>query len=295
MVGTSDKLAPRVRGEAVLLVSFTQRDALTSDLGSLGCRVTGVRSPSGLAQRLAKSNAKVVIVDLRGARDEGLEAVEALAAPCEVGGASLIALYDRRVSGILADLIGAGVSMVLPAPFTQHELAAAVVLGGRAARRILGIPAPVVQRAGQIESDVLTGLADARTLRQWIDAQLASERLALLSVNLSRFDVVNSAFGQEVGDAALRAIAHRIEPLVSETFGVRTLFARMNGAEFAVAIAGKISSERLQLLAEAIVDTVARPFSTGKEMVRIGCRIGIVRSGPGDKVASDQTGPCSHC
>jgi diguanylate cyclase (GGDEF)-like protein len=286
MVATSDKLAPRVRGEVVLLVSFSHRDALTSDLGALGCRVTGVRRGSGLAERLAKLNAKVVIVDVRGSRDEGLQAIEALASPCEERGAVLIALYDRRMAGILADLISAGVAMVLPAPFTQHELAAAVVLGGRAARRVLGIPAPIVQKTDLIDNDVLTGLADAQAFRHWIDAAMATERLALLSVNLSRFDVINSAFGQEVGDAALRAIAHRIEPLVSETLGVRTLFARMNGAEFAVAIAGSIRSERLQLLAEAIVDAVARPFSTGKEMVRIGCRIGIVRSGPGDKAAS---------
>jgi diguanylate cyclase (GGDEF)-like protein len=286
MVASSDKLAPRVRGEAVMLVSFSQRDALTADLGALGCRVTGVRRLTGLAERLVKCNASVVIVDLRGATSDGLEAVKALAGLCETRGAALVALYDRRVRTILVELVEAGVSMVLPAPFTTHELAAAVALGGRAARRALGIPAPIIQRPPSQLGDALTGLADAHALRHWVDSQLATERLSLLAINLSRFDVINSAFGPDVGDAALRALAHRIDPLVAETPDVSTLFARMSGAEFAVALAGKISSERLQLLAEAIVDAVGRPFSTGREMVRIGCRIGVVRSGPSDKSAS---------
>ena len=286
MVASSDKLAPRVRGEVVLLVSFSHRDALTADLGALGCRVTGVRRLAGLEARLNKVNASVVIVDLRGAANDGLLAIRAISGACEARGATLIALYDRRIRGILADIIEAGASMVLPAPFTTHELAAAIALGGRAARRALGIPAPIAQKSVQISGDALTGLADAHSLRHWIDAELPQDRLALLAINLSRFDVINSAFGQDVGDAALRALAHRIEPLVAETPGGRTFFARMSGAEFAVAISGAISSERLQLLAEAIVDAVGRPFSTGREMVRIGCRIGIVRSGPGDKTAS---------
>jgi len=272
-------------GEAVFLVSVEHRDTLAATLSHLGCRVTAARRIAGIDKRFAASGAAVALVDLRGALDEGLKAIALLAPVIEAQGGALIAIYDRRRKSLLGKLVEAGVSMVVPAPFHPTELATALSLAGRASRRALGIPAPVMQVQAEERRDNLTGFADAQLLRHWVNARLSQQPVALLLVTLARFDVVNSAFGRDSGDAALRAVAHRIEPLVAETVGADSLFARLRGAEFAIAFAGEISNERLGLLAEAIVDAVSRPFATQRSTVQLGCRVGIVRAGAGDRTA----------
>jgi diguanylate cyclase (GGDEF)-like protein len=112
---------------------------------------------------------------------------------------------------------------------------------------------------------------------------MGKANLSLLLVNISRFDMINAAFGRETGDVALRALAHRVEPLLADTRVADKIIARMPGAEFAIALAGDLSAERLHMLAEAIVEAVARPFSTGDEVIRLGCRIGAVQSSTEDR------------
>ncbi len=102
--------------------------------------------------------------------------------------------------------------------------------------------------------------------------------VSLLLANILRFDTINAAFGRDIGDVLLRTLAHRIEPLVADLVGGRWALARMPGAEFAVAIAGDVQAERLQLLAEAMVESVSRPLSAENEIVRLGCRIVGVQS-----------------
>lgn len=269
----------------MLLISFAHRDALTAQLAAYGCRVTAARRMAGIEKRFASSGAAVVIVDLRDAREEGLAAIACLAPIIDAQGGALIAIYERRRKSLLPALVEAGVSQVLPAPFDRTELMSALVLAGRASRRAMGLPAPIIRIEADSGRDTLTGYADAQALRHWINARLSHQPVALVLIDMARFDVVNSAFGREAGDAALRAAAHRIEPLVAETGGADSLFARMRGAEFAIAFAGDISNGRLGLLAEAIVDSVSRPFSTGRDMLQLGCRIGIVRALERDRTA----------
>ncbi|MBK8630102.1 MAG: bifunctional diguanylate cyclase/phosphodiesterase [Sphingomonadales bacterium] len=274
-----------MHGDSVMLLSFAHRDALSAQLAALGCRVTAARRIAGIERRFAVSQAAPFIVDVRDASEEGIAAIARLAPVVEAQGGALIAVYERRKKALLPRLVEAGVSQVLAAPFSDTELASALQLAGRACRRRMGLPAPVFPIEAETGRDTLTGFSDAQALRHWINARLTSQPVALLLIDMARFDVVNSAFGREAGDAALRAVAHRIEPLVSETVGADALFARMRGAEFAIAFAGEISNARLGLLAEAIVDTVARPFSSARETLQLGCRIGIVRALERDRTA----------
>lgn len=281
----SARKTPAMHGESVMLLSFAHRDALSAQLAALGCRVTAARRMAGIERRFAASQAAPFIVDVRDAPEEGLAAIARLAPVVEAQGGALIALYERRKKALLPRLVDAGVSQVLAAPFSSAELASTLQLAGRACRRSMGLPAPVFPVDAETGRDTLTGFSDAQALRHWINARLTSQPVALLLIDMARFDVVNSAFGRDAGDAALRAVAHRIEPLVSETVGADALFARMRGAEFAIAFAGEISNARLGLLAEAIVDTVARPFSSARETLQLGCRIGIVRALERDRSA----------
>jgi diguanylate cyclase (GGDEF)-like protein len=267
--------ATRRRGEAVLLVSFRHREALSHDVTKLGRRVIAVRRRTGLEQRLASSGASYVIIDLRDAFEEGLEALSALSALAENDHVPVLALYDRKTQVELDRVVAAGATLLLGAPWRDSELSSTLELAGRQCRQNAGVR---LRHTPGLPRDVLTGLADAASFAAWLTEKLAGEATSLLLISIAKMELVNAAYGHELGDAALRAIAHRIEPLVNEMPGSDHLLARLRGTDFAIALAGDVGDDRLLLLAEAIVDAVARPLALSKEIVRLGCRVGVVKA-----------------
>jgi diguanylate cyclase (GGDEF)-like protein len=265
-------------GGPVVLLSFQHRDSLATSLTALGWQVEAARRVAGIGKRLKTSGASIVMIDARGAAEEGASAVKTLANKARV----LIVLYDRGWEDALGHFAENGATHLLAAPFTEAELAATL----KGAARSAGVDlqeSSLPFESVNANRDPLTGLAPAASFRSWLGERMGHGSLSLLLINVSRFDMINAAFGRETGDVALRALAHRIEPLVAETRVEDLILARMPGAEFAIALAGDLSAERLYMLSEAIVDAVARPFSTGQEVIRLGCRIGAVQSGPEDK------------
>jgi diguanylate cyclase (GGDEF)-like protein len=271
-VRTTSKVGP------LLLLSFQHRDSMAASLTALGWQVEAARRTQGVAKRLAASGAALVLIDARGAAEDATSAVRTLAGKAR----AMIVLYDRGWDDALAQFAADGATHLLAAPFSEAELSATL----SAASRSIG---PQTQASllpfntADTPRDSLTGLAPAAAFRTWLGERMGNGNLSLLLVNISRFDMINAAFGRETGDVALRALAHRVEPLLADTRVVDKIIARMPGAEFAIALAGDLSAERLHMLAEAIVDAVARPFSTGDEVIRLGCRIGVVQSSPQDR------------
>jgi diguanylate cyclase (GGDEF)-like protein len=274
----SSLVSPTSNVGPLLLLSFQHRDSLAIILTTLGWRVEAARRTQGVAKRLAASGAALVLVDARGAAEEAMSAVKTLAGKAR----GLIVIYDRGWDDALAHYAADGATHLLAAPFSEAELSATL----SAASRSVG---PQTQaslllfESSETPRDSLTGLAPAAAFRTWLSERMGQASLSLLLVNISRFDMINAAFGRETGDVALRALAHRVEPLLADTRVADKIIARMPGAEFAIALAGDLSAERLYMLAEAIVEAVARPFSTGDEVIRLGCRIGAVQSSIEDR------------
>jgi len=132
--------------------------------------------------------------------------------------------------------------------------------------------------------DSLTGVADGRAMRLWIERRLrgGSSRLVLLLLAVNRFDMVNAAYGRMAGDALLRGVARRIERITASAGAGRRMVGRMAGAEFAVAIDGGTIGEAA-LLARDLVDDVARSFVTDGQRVTLSARVGIaLADGAGD-------------
>jgi diguanylate cyclase (GGDEF)-like protein len=260
---------PADAAATVLLLSFGQRDALAAQIDRLGWHVTASRRLEGIAERKRTSGAVLTLVDFRDDPVQALSALSALAGP-------ILAIYSADQGEQLAQFAAAGVSHFLREPFVDAELATLLDIAAGA------LPVGAANKAGPAR-DALTGLAPAQTFRHWVSAQLPQQAVSLILVNIARFDTINASLGRETGDMALRALAHRIEPLVRDVDAAECLLARMPGAEFAIGISGPVTPERLHLLAEAIVDVVSRPLATSEGQVSLGCRVAIVAQRAGDR------------
>jgi diguanylate cyclase (GGDEF)-like protein len=263
---------------ALLLLSPGHRDALGAAVLATGRQVEAARRPAGFVERYLRGGAAIVIVDCRGAAEPALRALSDLSGLAERRGSALVAIVGKAGRDAA---IKVGATHVLDAPFADADLAAVLALAERFVARMAGGGEVAVAGTGA-PRDALTGLGDARALRDWMAARV-DRRLSLILVSVSRFDMINAAFGAESGDATLRSLAHRIEALVAETGGVEACIARMAGVEFGIALAGTVAPERLIILAQAIDDAVERPFSAGGSLVRLGSRIGVAQAGPRDR------------
>lgn len=109
--------------------------------------------------------------------------------------------------------------------------------------------------------------------------------LAVLSIGLDLFRLVNEGFGHDAGDALLREVVDRLAPSVRTT----DLFSRRGGDEFLVLLedldVGAPETAALQA-AGRLQEQLREPFLVGTVEVFLTATIGIAVLGP-DGVASD--------
>lgn len=115
--------------------------------------------------------------------------------------------------------------------------------------------------------DPLTALPNRTMFGDRLSQALAqarryNRRIALLFVDLDGFKVVNDTFGHDVGDVLLKEIASRLRA----SLRAGDVIGRIGGDEFVVLIEELNDIERLGLVAQKILDSVARPvFVRGQE------------------------------
>ena len=248
----------------LLAMSSVNRNALVTTLSRSGWRVVGTREFDGALNRVRESGAAGTIIDLRD------NSVSALATIRELAGQTLIlAIVPGRDIKWITAAIDAGATHYLTSPFSQAELSQAVRLiaqSGMQSRLASAVVGGIV-----LEGTKATGE---------IERRLKTGRLSALLVAATRFEAVNAAFGREVGDELLGAVAQRIAGAVREVHPTATV-ARVSGAEFAVII----GAGRGEALAGDICARIDRPFMAGGHIVSIGCRIGVTESVAGEDAA----------
>lgn len=124
------------------------------------------------------------------------------------------------------------------------------------------------------QHDFLTGVLN----RQGMDAALSQIvphnglEVALLSIDLDGFKLVNDTHGHGAGDLLLIQVADRIQRELSKEF----LLGRMGGDEFMIVIQG-LSPVKLRTLAEHLITTISNnPYLLDDGiLVRIGASIGF--------------------
>jgi diguanylate cyclase (GGDEF)-like protein/PAS domain S-box-containing protein len=138
--------------------------------------------------------------------------------------------------------------------------------------------AEVVAGAKRLEylarHDTLTGLPNRMQFQEGMDAALlglnAGRTLAVLSIDLDDFKLVNDTLGHLAGDVLLREVAGRLNRCASK----RDLVARLGGDEFALLMPVE-RPEDAAMTAQAILAALAIPFQIDGETVSIGASIGI--------------------
>jgi diguanylate cyclase (GGDEF)-like protein len=128
----------------------------------------------------------------------------------------------------------------------------------------------------QALSDALTGLPNRRLLSDRLSQSIATAKrdgsmVAVLYIDLDGFKLVNDSFGHNFGDVLLVRVAERI---ASRTRKADTL-SRLGGDEFAVVISSLKAINQAELLAESLLQVIAKPFEIDGQEITIGASIGI--------------------
>ena len=126
------------RERPLFLLSFRQRDELAGLAAAAGWRVVAARRADGAERRLLASGATVAVVDARGAMEEGLAAVRALAGVAGATGGALLALVSRGDAARLGEFYDAGATHFLASPMRETEFVQALRFAARHAERVGG-------------------------------------------------------------------------------------------------------------------------------------------------------------
>ncbi|HUX13839.1 MAG TPA: EAL domain-containing protein [Spirochaetia bacterium] len=102
-------------------------------------------------------------------------------------------------------------------------------------------------------------------------ASESKRRFSILFVNLDRFKVINKAFGQTTGDNLLRKVADRFREIFAHTDTV----SHFGGDEFVVLLESVQQESELNLIAEAALVYLDKPYLLNDYEIHVTARIGI--------------------
>ena len=124
--------------------------------------------------------------------------------------------------------------------------------------------------------DPLTDLPNRRSFFDRFNHSLAqAERykhlVALLFIDLDDFKEVNDTLGHDIGDLLLKEVTKRLQDCLRKS----DVPARMGGDEFTVILTQIANTQDAEIVAQRIVESIARPYYIGGHECKIGVSIGI--------------------
>jgi len=144
------------------------------------------------------------------------------------------------------------------------------------------------QMAWAATHDPLTGLLNRSAMTAYIDSSQSpvtrrSIPRAVLFIDLDNFKMVNDTSGHDSGDTVLVEAASRINNVMRSD----DVVARIGGDEFVVFLEEIPGADSASRIAERILDTLRRPFSSGGQSIYLSASIGIaVSASPEDSANS---------
>ncbi|MBA5687027.1 EAL domain-containing protein [Rugamonas apoptosis] len=124
--------------------------------------------------------------------------------------------------------------------------------------------------------DPLTGLFNRALLSELLlrairQGEHGQTEFALLHINLDNFKIVNESLGHSAGDRLLTEVAQRLRELLPSCEAI----ARVSGDEFSVILEPQQRAIGTDLLAQRIIDTLARPYLLDQRQVYVDACVGI--------------------
>lgn len=124
--------------------------------------------------------------------------------------------------------------------------------------------------------DLLTGLPNRRLFLDRLEQEVKHAKrrdvpLAVIFMDLDGFKAVNDLLGHDAGDQLLSDVAKRLTECGREEDTV----ARLGGDEFTVVISEARHKSDVELVAQTIIDALAKPFQIEQQPVHIYASIGI--------------------
>ncbi len=119
----------------------------------------------------------------------------------------------------------------------------------------------------QAHHDTLTGLPNRRRFQEHIEQALAAgpgrrQRLAVILMDLDRFNVITRSLGHGVGDGLLQAVTARLEHLLTEerATGTEAMLYRFEADVFALLVSGFTDRHAPLELARRMVSGIQQPL-----------------------------------
>jgi diguanylate cyclase (GGDEF)-like protein len=126
------------------------------------------------------------------------------------------------------------------------------------------------------EYDELTGLAKKAQLEVALDRAISRGKrqhfmLALMYVDLDKFQVINDTYGEEVGDEALKKVAKMLQ----DNLRKEEYIARIGGDEFVILVEDVKDITHVDAIAQKIQELFDQPIKAGQENILIKLCMGI--------------------
>ena len=124
--------------------------------------------------------------------------------------------------------------------------------------------------------DALTGLTNRQQFRDRVDFALSLNEhshtpLALLSIDVDHFKLLNESLGHYTGDAVLHELANRLQSCVPDT----SQLSRPGGDEFLMALTDVSDTNQLTRTLMQILEKTAQPINIGGQSLNLSCSIGV--------------------
>jgi len=127
--------------------------------------------------------------------------------------------------------------------------------------------------------DHLTGLPNRAYFHELMANQLAlscqeKSQCAVMYLDLDNFKRINDSLGHSVGDSLLQAVSK----VLTRVIGAGNTISRLGGDEFVVMVPSFNQIGELEILAQAIVDSLKAPIMLNQCLIHTGASIGIALS-----------------
>lgn len=123
--------------------------------------------------------------------------------------------------------------------------------------------------------DTLTSLPNRLQLTEALGEAMAySEkwrtRCAFLMIDLDRFKAVNDTLGHHIGDQLLARVSERLKALMTQN----ELCGRLGGDEFAIVIRDASDFDRVERVAQAVIEALSAPYEVDHHTLYVGASVG---------------------